>query len=149
MNNIIERRIEQFIVTKFLKEASELSLVTFIVKAIESDLKQKTQDHKLVEKQIESKQIHVLNLIRDSFSNGDTFLKYFNFKTNNISFANLNGIKIMNFVNELNNLKSTDIVAALNQSNVKKTFIGKVKHKKNNHSNNITIVHKKRSKDIK
>ena len=84
MNKIVEKRIEQFIATKFLKTEAELTLVSFLVKTIEADYKKRTLDSKLAEKQIESKQIHVLNIIRNSFSNGETFLKYFNFKNNNL-----------------------------------------------------------------
>lgn len=147
MNKIVEKRIEQFIATKFLKTEAELTLVSFLVKTIEADYKKRTLDPKLAEKQIESKQIHVLNIIRNSFSNGETFLKYFNFKNNNIPFSKLNGLKIMNFVNSLDSVKSTDIVSALNTVNVKKTF-----HKKSKRTNktvnqtkpNVTVIHKKK-----
>ena len=148
MNKIVEKRIEQFIATKFLKTEAELTLVSFLVKTIEADYKKRTLDPKLAEKQIESKQIHVLNIIRNSFSNGETFLKYFNFKNNNIPFSKLNGMKIMNFVNSLDSVKSTDIVAALNTVNVKKTFHkkGKKSTKTSNNSSktNVTVIHKKR-----
>lgn len=147
MNKIVEKRIEQFIATKFLKTEAELTLVSFLVKTIEADYKKRTIDSKLAEKQIESKQIHVLNIIRNSFSNGETFLKYFNFKNNNIPFSKLNGMKIMNFVNSLDSVKSTDIVAALNTVNVKKTFHkkGKKTHKTPTNSKaNVTVIHKKK-----
>ena len=147
MNKIVERRIEQFITTKFLKTEAELTLVSFLVKTIEADYKKRTTDVKLADKQIASKQIHVLNIIRNSFSNGETFLKYFNFKNNNIPFSKLNGVKIMNFVNNLDSVKSTDIVAALNTVNVKKTFhkkSNKVNKKVNKPKPEITVLHKKK-----
>ena len=39
MNKIVEKRIEQFIATKFLKTEAELTLVSFLVKTIEADYK--------------------------------------------------------------------------------------------------------------
>jgi hypothetical protein len=132
MNTIVEKRIKQFITTNFLKTESELTLVSFLVKTIEADYKKITTDIKLVDKQIESKQIHVLNTIRNSFSNGEAFLKYFNFKNNNMPFSKLNGMKIMKFVNSLDTVKSTDIITALNAVNVNKTFYKKNKSKKYN-----------------
>ena len=149
MNNIVERRIEQFITTKFLKTESEVTLITFLVKTIESDYKKNAVNDVLVAKQIENKQIHVLNTVRNSFQDGSAFLKYFNFKNNNIAFSKLNGIKIMQFVNSLDNIKSTDIVSALNKGDTRKNILPK--HRINTNklkNNNVKIIHKKSKESL-
>lgn len=150
MNNIIEKRIEQFITTKFIKTEAELTLVSFLIKTIESDYKKDVSADVLVAKQIETKQIHVLNIIRNSFQDGATFLKYFNFKNNNIPFSKLNGVKIMSFVKSLDNIKSIDIVSALNQTDTRKNLQRRSKQKNQNKTRNpnVKIVHKKSKESV-
>lgn len=141
MNNIIEQRIKQFISIKFLTTQSEITALTMLLNSIEKDFQNIHGKGVINDQQIETRQIYTLNKIQSSFSNGDAFLKFFNYKSDNTNFAKFNTMKLMAIVSFIDDAQSSDIMEALNQSQHKVT---KPYHKKNNKKvNNKKSSHKK------
>ena len=79
MNRIIEQRVKQLITIKFLTTQSEITALSLLLNAIEQDFQRIHGKSIVNEKQIETRQIYTLNKIQNSFSNGETFLKFFNY----------------------------------------------------------------------
>jgi hypothetical protein len=143
MNNIIKNRIEQLISTKFLKTESEIQALTLSLEAINQDFKKNHGANKIHDKQIETLQIHILNKIRNTFTSGELYLSYFNNQNDNLPFGKLNTFKIMNVVNQLENLNSAEANRFVN--NKKSNFQHKRVHKnktQNKSNKQANIVYK-------
>ena len=135
MNQLIQQRIQQLITTKFLKTESEIQAVVLSIDAIERDIQKIHGKSAINQKTIETKQIHILNRIHNTFTSGFLFLKYFNFKTDNSPFAKLNTMKVMKVVNDVDTVTSAEVSTFLNEQEAKQK---KVHSKKRNFRKNVS-----------
>lgn len=147
MNKIIQNRIEQFIVTKFLTSENEVTALTLLLNSIEKNIYSKHGKSSVYDKQIENKQVFILNKIRELFSNGDSFLKYFNKKTNNTNFNKLNNYKLFSVVEAIELATTSNVIEVLNSIKTKsnKKRVNNFSKKKKNHNNRVKpeVIYKK------
>jgi hypothetical protein len=145
MNTIVERRMQNLVISKFLKSAVEIKMLSLLVDAIEKS-QPKNIEKILLEKQTESRQMELINIVQTKFTSGENLLKFVNQKTNHMSFEDLKTHKLVELNKFIHEAKVEDIMSALNKASVKTKNIAPPARKKvfkNKSNSNVEIIIKK------
>lgn len=118
MNTIVERRMQNLVISKFLRSPIEIKMLSLLVESIEKS-QPKNIEKILLEKQTESRQMELINVVQNKFTSGDNLVKFVNQKTNHMSFENLKTHKLMEINKLIQDATIEDVMSTLNKAAVK------------------------------
>lgn len=145
MNTIVERRMKNLVISKFLKSAVEIKMLSLLVEAIEKS-QPKNIEKILLEKQTESRQMELINVVQKKFTSGENLLRFVNQKTNHMSFDSLKTHKLVELNKLITDATIEDVMSTLNKAEVKTKKIAPPARKKvvkQKNTSNVEIIVKK------
>lgn len=145
MNTIVKRRMQNLVISKFLKSAVEIKMLSLLVEAIEKS-QPKNIEKILLEKQTESRQMELINVVQKKFTSGENLLRFVNQKTNHMSFDSLKTHKLVELNKLITEATIEDVMSTLNKAEVKTKKIAPPARKKvvkQKNTSNVEIIVKK------
>lgn len=139
MNHIVERRMQNLVISKFLKTGVEIKMLSLLVDAIEKS-QPKNIEKVLIEKQTESRQMELINIVQAKFVSGENLLKFVNQKTNHMSFESLKTHKLVELNKMIHDATIEDVMSTLNKAEVKTKKIAPPAKKRNVRQKNVSSV---------